>query len=135
MADLSGLGSAVSGSMNSGAGAGGLDSVVGAVDGALTTLDAEAGASAVGQVLRALQGAPGLDAIAGALQQLQLHLQGGAQGGAPDGAAVGALLTTLSQHTREVAGQAGPISGVLHQLAGRLDAVGAKLSGTEGASA
>lgn len=125
MADLGGLGSAISGSMNSAAGAGGLDSVIGAVDASLTTLNPQAGASAIGQVLQALQGAPGLGGLAGNLQQLQTHLQGGA----PDGAAIGALLTTLSQQTRDAAGQTGPISGVLHQLAGRLDAAGAKLSG------
>ena len=125
MADLEGLGSAVAGSMNSGAGAGGLDSVVGAVDAALTSLDTQAGTAAVGQVLRALQGAPGLGDVVGSLQQLQQHLRGGT----PDGAAVGAVLTTLSQQTRAVAGEAGPIAGVLHQLAGRLDAVGARLSG------
>lgn len=131
MADLNDLGTAASGSMNSNAGAGGLDSVIGAVDSSLTSLDPRAGASAIGMVLQALQGAPGLGGIAGSLQQLQHHLQGGT----PDGAQVGPLLTTLSQQTRDAAGQAGPISGVLHSLAGRLDAAGAKLSGAGGASA
>ena len=112
-------------SLNSSAGAGGLDSVISSVDSALTTLDPHAGASAIGSVLQALQGAPGLGGITGNLQQLQTQLQGGA----PDGGQVGRLLTTLGQQTREVAGGAGPIAGVLHQLAGRLDAAGAKLGG------
>jgi hypothetical protein len=113
------------GSMNSGAGAGGLDSVIASVDSALTTLNPQAGASAIGSVLQALQGAPGLGGITGNLQQLQTQLQSGA----PDGAQVGRLLTTLGQQTRDAAGSAGPIAGVLHSLAGRLDAAGAKLGG------
>jgi ABC-type transporter Mla subunit MlaD len=127
MADTSGMGGASSGSMNSGGGAGGLDSVIASVDQSLTSLDPKAGAAAIGQVRQALQGtnAPGLSGIAGNLEQLQQHLQGGSV----DGAQVGRLLTTLGQQTRTAAGSAGPIAGVLQQLAGRLDAAGAKLSG------
>jgi ABC-type transporter Mla subunit MlaD len=130
MADIGGIGGGSVGgmngsSLNSSGGAGGLDSVIGAVDSALTGLDPQVGVTAIGHVLQALQGAPGLGGIAGNLQQLQTQLQSGA----PDGAQIGRLLTTLSQQTRDTAGSAGPISGVLHQLAGRLDAAGAKLGG------
>jgi hypothetical protein len=99
--------------------------VVGQVDQALTSLDPQAGARAIGQVLQALQGAPGLGGIAGNLQQLQTHLQGGS----PDGAQVGRLLTTLGEQTRDAAGQGGALGGALQQLAQRLQAAGSQLSG------
>lgn len=109
-----------------GSGGGGLDGVMRAVDQALTSLDPQAGASAIGQVLQALQGAPGIGGIAGTLQQLQQQLSGGA----PDGAQTGRLLTTASRQTRELAGQAGELSGPLQQLAQRLEAAGSQLSGS-----
>jgi hypothetical protein len=118
MAEMSNMGGGTGG-------VGGLDSVMQSVDGALTSLDPQAGAAAIGQVLQALGSAPGTGGIAGNLRQLQEQLQGGA----PDGAQVARLLTTLGQQTRETAGQAGGLSGPLHQLATRLDGVAARLGG------
>ncbi len=106
-------------------GAGDIDGIMRSVDQALTSMDPQAGSAAIGQVLQALGGAPGLGGIAGTLQQLQQHLQGGT----PDGAQVGPLLTTLGQQTRDAAGQAGGLAGPLQQLAARLDAAGSQLSG------
>lgn len=106
--------------------AGGLDGIMQSVDQALTSLDPKAGAAAIGQVLQALGNAPGLGGIAGALQQLQQQLQSSS----PDGAQIGTLLTTLGQHTRDVAGQGGALGGPLQQLASRLDAAGSQISGS-----
>lgn len=131
MADVNELGGAASGRMNSGAGPGGLDSVVGAVDSALVSLDARQGAMAVGVVRRALRFLPSsrVAGVAETLEQLQQALQGG-----PGAAPVGPFLATLGRQTREAAAGAGPMAGVLHQLAGRLDAAGARITPGDGSA-
>ena len=120
MADMSGAGGTGAGGVD-----GGLAGIMAAVDQALTSLDPQAGASAIGRVLPALGGAPGLGGLAGTLQQLQAQLQGGA----PDGAQTAALLSTLSRQTRDAAGQAGDLTGPLQQLAARLEAASVQLGG------
>ena len=103
----------------------GISNLVSSVQNALTTLDPQTGASAIEQVLGALKSVPGTEGIQGTLTSLHQQLASGS----PDGAKTGDLMRDLSSQTRGVAGQAGPISGPLTQLADRLQSAGSQISG------
>lgn len=103
----------------------GIAGIVSSVTNALTTLDPQAGAGAVEQVLGALKNVPGTESVQGTLTSLHQQLASGA----PDGAHVGGLLRDLSTQTRGVSGQAGPIGGGLSQLADRLESAASQVSG------
>lgn len=104
---------------------GGIAGIVSSVTHALTTLDPKAGAAAIEQVLGALKGAPGTEAITSTLTSLHGQLVGGS----PNGAQIGSMLTQLGQQTRTIAAGAGPLGGGLTQLADRLTAVAGQVSG------
>lgn len=108
-----------------GGGMTGITGIVSSVQNALTTLDPQAGASAIEQVLGVLTNVPGTESIAGTLNALHQQLAGGA----PDGAHVGGLLRELSAQTRGASGQAGPmLGGGLSQLADRLESAASQVT-------
>lgn len=114
---------------NSGTG-GGIAAIISSVSHALTTLDPKAGASAIEQVLGALKGAPGTEAITGTLTSLHGQLAGGS----PNGSQIGTLLTQLGQQTRTIGAGAGPLGAPLTQLAERLTSAGTQVSGAGAAA-
>lgn len=111
-------------SMSGGMASGSIDSLASSVKNSLTSMDPKAGASAISQVQSMLKSLPGTSAISDSLSSLHQQLTSGS----PDGARVGQLLTQVSDQTRSVSSQAGPLSGTLSQLADGLATVGAKLS-------
>ncbi|MDQ6925720.1 MAG: hypothetical protein M3154_05725 [Candidatus Eremiobacteraeota bacterium] len=112
-------------SMSGGAAGGSIDSVVNSVKEALTNLDPHAGASAISMVQGALKAVPGTSALSDALSSLREQLSSGS----PDGARLRQSLMQVSDQTRAVAGQAGPLSTTLTQLADRLATVGSQVGG------